>query len=72
MPPKVMVAIPTTDYVHVNFALALASLVRNSKTPISVQVGRGSSICQNRNTLAHEAKKMGVEFLMFIDNDMFC
>ena len=67
---KVMVAIPTTDYVHVNFALALASLVMSTKTQISIQVGRGSSICQNRNALVHQAKKEGVKFIMFIDNDM--
>jgi hypothetical protein len=68
--PKVMVAIPTTDYVHINFALALASMVLNAKTQLSVQVGRGSSICANRNQLVHEAKKIDADFIMFIDNDM--
>jgi hypothetical protein len=68
--PKVMVAIPTTDYVHVNFAVALASLVRNTKVPMSVQIGRGSSICQNRNTLVHVARKENADFILFIDNDM--
>ena len=68
--PKVMVAIPTTDYVHVNFATSLASMVLNSKVPLSVQVSRGSSICGNRNTLVHEARKIEAEFMLFIDNDM--
>ena len=51
MPNKVMVAIPTTDYVHINFTLALASLALSTKTPLRMQIARGSSICQNRNTL---------------------
>jgi hypothetical protein len=67
---KVMVAIPTTDYVHINFALSLASLVLNSKIPLSIQVGRGSSICANRNRLVHEARKINADFMLFIDNDM--
>jgi hypothetical protein len=67
---KVMVAIPTTDYVHINFALSLAGLVLNSKTSLSVQIARGASICQNRNTLVHEARKIDADFIMFIDNDM--
>ena len=70
MPNKVMVGIPTTDYVHINFAGALASMVMSTKTPFSVQIARGSSICQNRNSLVHVARKEGVEFIMFIDNDM--
>ncbi len=65
-----MVAIPTTDYVHINFALALAALAVNARLPLSIQVGRGSSICQNRNTLVHEAKKIDADFILFIDNDI--
>jgi glycosyltransferase involved in cell wall biosynthesis len=70
MDKKVMVAIPTTDYVHINFALALAALVLRSKIPTSVQVAGGSSICQNRNTLVYEAQKIGADFILFIDNDL--
>lgn len=70
MSKKVMVAIPTTDYVHINFAVSLASLALSSKTPLSIHVARGSSICQNRNSLVHVAKKEEVEFILFIDNDM--
>jgi len=69
-PKKVMVGIPTTDYVHINFALALSSMVLNSKIPLTIRVARGSSICANRNTLVHEARKAGADFLLFIDNDM--
>ena len=70
MSKRVMVAIPTTDYVHINFALALASLVQSTSTPLAIQVARGSSICQNRNTLVQAAKRQEVEFILFIDNDI--
>lgn len=67
---KVMVGVPTTDYVHINFALALASMVLNTRVSISVQIARGSSICQNRNTLVHQARKSEADFILFIDNDL--
>ena len=70
MSKKVMVAIPTTDFVHINFAVALASMVISTKAALSVHIARGSSICQNRNTLVQVAKNEGAEFIMFIDNDM--
>jgi hypothetical protein len=65
-----MVGIPTTDYVHVHFATALACMVMESSLELSITSGRGSNICQHRNLLVHVAKLRGVEFILFLDNDL--
>ncbi len=67
---KLMIALPTADYCHVNFAMSLVGLVSTAKDRFLVSLGHGSNVCQSRNLLVHMAKDAEVEFMLFIDDDM--
>lgn len=70
MTPKVTIGIPSTDYVHLYFALSLSRVTKATKAPLSLATGKGSNICKNRNLLVHMAHEAQAEFLLFIDNDL--
>lgn len=69
-PGKIALAVPTLDYVHVNFMLAMVDLVMKTKSRFSLIDARGSNICQNRNALVENARERGCEWLLFMDNDL--
>lgn len=67
---RVLVGVPTSDYVHKNFAMSMIRMTRFSKLNLCLSLASGSIICQNRITIANTARRIGAKYVFYIDNDM--
>jgi len=73
---KVAICIPSGDMVHADFAMALAALTNvcaaDKENPIEIALlnVKASLVVYGRSDLVHEAQKLGVDYLFFIDSDI--
>jgi hypothetical protein len=75
---KVAICIPSGDMVHADHAMALAALTnvcamsKDGVEPIELALlnVKASLIVYGRSDLVHEAQKLGVDYLFFIDSDI--
>ncbi|MGH7195005.1 MAG: hypothetical protein ACREJM_15945 [Candidatus Saccharimonadales bacterium] len=81
MTKKVAICIPSGDMVHADFAIALAAMAyqcspivrgetKFEAIPLALVNAKGSLIPNNRNKLVAEAKKLGVDYMLFVDTDI--
>ena len=75
--PLVALCIPSGDLVHKHFAMCLGGLMSASSSGrdfpakhIALIGTEGSLIVNNRNLLVSQAKRVGADWLMFLDADM--
>lgn len=64
------IGIPSMDFVHADFALALASLTGNYRGPHSLISAKGCYVHKSRDHCVRIAKEKGCSHLLFIDSDM--
>jgi len=72
---KVMIGIPSTEIVHADFAMALASLAaytvfKDPSIQMSIFNAKGCSVERNRTYIVEHALKIGADKLFFLDTDM--
>lgn len=70
---RLMVAVPTTDYVHADFVKSLAKLqeeMGRMHTPYSVEIMTGTLVYFARNRLANKAIDEGFTHVLWLDSDM--
>jgi len=70
---RIFIAIPSTDMVHADFAMALAALANHSTAvnlPIAINNTKGADIARTRNAQVYQAQKMKATHILFIDSDM--
>lgn len=70
---KLMVAVPTTDYVHAEFVKSLVGLTKKlaeDGTDFDVQVFGGTLVYIARNRLARRAIDQGFTHVLWLDSDM--
>lgn len=70
---KLMVAVPTTDYVHADFMKCLVDLMANlhrQKINADVKIVPGTLVYIARNRLACEAINGGYTHVLWLDSDM--
>lgn len=73
---KVAICIPSGDMVHADFAMALAALTnvcasdKDNPVEIALLNVKASLVVYGRSDLVHEAQKLGVDYLFFIDSDI--
>ena len=70
---KVMIAVPTVDYVHAEFVKCLARLcLKLAKDGIEadVEIMSGTLVYIARNRLAHKAIENGYTHVLWLDSDM--
>lgn len=69
--PKVVVVVPSLDFVAANFAMSLAAMLYMSRNiPMALINTKGSLITDNRNNGVDQAINMGATHIMFLDSDM--
>lgn len=71
--PRVLVAIPSGDRVHANFAMALATMLYLAgamRVPLALANNKGSCVHKNRNNAVSEAHRLESSKILFIDSDM--
>ena len=70
---KLMVAVPTTDYIHAEFVKSLVGLTKKlaeDGTDFDVQVFGGTLVYIARNRLARRAIDQGFTHVLWLDSDM--
>jgi len=70
---KLMVAVPTTDYVHAEFVRCLGKLcieLAENGTEVDLQVQSGTLVYIARNRLARKAIDRGFTHVLWLDSDM--
>jgi|HubBroStandDraft_4_1064222.scaffolds.fasta_scaffold07429_5 hypothetical protein len=78
---KIAICIPSGDMVHADFAMALAALTyqcgpvtvngeKHEPLEIALLNVKASLIVYGRSELVHEAQKLGVDYLFFVDSDI--
>lgn len=67
---KIFIAVPSMDYVPVDFANSLALLKKPEDCDWTLQFEIGSLIYVARNKLAEKAVKAGADFVLWLDSDM--
>ena len=70
---KLMVAVPTTEYVNVNFMCSLVKLTRHlaeERVDFDVQVIAGTMVYVARERLADRAIEKGFTHVLWLDSDM--
>ena len=70
---KLMVAVPTTDYVHAEFMRCLGNLcieLAENGTEVSLEVQTGTLVYIARNRLARKAIDRGYTHVLWLDSDM--
>lgn len=70
---KLMVAVPTTDYVHAEFMKCLVGLTKKLATEgadFDVQIIGGTLVYWARNRIAHRAIDGGFTHVLWLDSDM--
>lgn len=70
---KVMIAVPTTDYVHAEFVKSLVNLsmkLARDGIEAEVKIMGGTLVYIARNRLAHLAIQEGFSHVLWIDSDM--
>ena len=70
---KLMVAVPTTDYVHAEFVRCLGQLcieLAGNGTEVDLQVQSGTLVYIARNRLARKAIDRGFTHVLWLDSDM--
>ena len=73
MSMKLMIAVPTTDYVHVDFMKSLVKLTEElsrRKIAYSVEIAAGTLVYIARNRLACKAVNENVTHVLWLDSDM--
>lgn len=65
---KILIAVPSMDYVAAGFAQSLATLNKVGKCAVSFLCG--SLIYDSRNRLASQALHMEADYIMWFDSDM--
>lgn len=66
---RVLIGVPSGGSESTVFSLILMEIWRGTEGSEVVKL-MSPYICRNRNDLVLEARRMGVEYLMFMDNDM--
>lgn len=77
----VAICIPSGDTVMADFAMALAGMVyrctafehdgkKYDAIPLAIINTKGSLVVNNRNKLVDQARKLGVDYLFFVDSDI--
>ena len=70
---KLMVAVPTTDYVHAEFVRCLGQMcieLAENGTEVDLQVQSGTLVYIARNRLARRAIDRGYTHVLWLDSDM--
>ena len=70
---KLMVAVPTTDYVHAEFVRCLGQMcieLAGNGTEVDLQVQSGTLVYIARNRLARKAIDRGFTHVLWLDSDM--
>jgi long-subunit acyl-CoA synthetase (AMP-forming) len=75
---KVAICIPSGDMLHADMAMALAALTNvcastkdgAEQIELALLNVKASLIVYGRSDLVHEAQKLGVDYLFFIDSDI--
>lgn len=70
---KLMIAIPTLDYIHTEFVESLLKLTRKLDTDgvvYDVRIQSGTLVYMARNKLAHAALDEGYTHMLWLDSDM--
>ena len=70
---KLMVAVPTTDYVHAEFVRCLGQMcieLAENGTEVDLQVQSGTLVYIARNRLARKAIDRGFTHVLWLDSDM--
>ena len=70
---KLMIAVPTTDYVHADFVKSLAKLqaeLGRKKINYDVEIISGTLVYIARNKLANKAVNDGYTHVLWLDSDM--
>lgn len=65
---RTLIAVPCMDYVHIRFAMSLATMLRIGETKLSAM--SNASVYQARNALAAEAIDDGCDWILWLDSDM--
>lgn len=68
MVSRVMIGVPSGGSESTMFSLLLMDVWRRGGCEVQKVIA--PYICRNRNDLVMEARKLGVEYLLFLDNDM--
>jgi hypothetical protein len=71
--PRVAIAVPSSDQVHANFAMALAAcLYANGirRQPVALINTKGSAIHKNRDNAVLEARRLECDHILFLDSDI--
>lgn len=67
---KILIAVPSTDYVPSSFAQSLAALNRPEGYEVNLSFISGSLIYDARNRIAKQAIQMEADYVMWFDADM--
>ena len=70
---KLMIAVPTTDYVHADFVRSLSKLqeeLGRKRINYSVEIQAGTLVYIARNKLANKAINEGYTHVLWLDSDM--
>lgn len=71
--PRVAIAVPSTDHVHANFAMALGAFMYGNgirKQPVALINTKGSMIQKNRDNAVLEARRLECDYILFLDSDI--
>lgn len=67
---KILIAIPTLDYVHVDFMKSLLALTEAIECPHEISIQSGTLVYMAREKLANKAINEGFDFVLWLDSDM--
>lgn len=75
--PGVAICVPSGDMIHADFAASLVGIVAwcgpiqgMTAVPFAYLNCKGSLVVRNRNQLVEDARKVGAQYLLFVDSDM--
>lgn len=67
---KLLIAIPTLDYIHVDFMRSLLGLVKKIDCDYEICIMSGTLVYVARDKLANKAINEGFEWVLWLDSDM--